>query len=74
MATHSNTLAWETPWTEKPGRLYPMGVTESDMTEQLQFSSSLGPSTLRTLIHLYLRTTLEQSYYHPHFTDGETGQ
>ena len=21
MATHSSVLAWETPWTEKPGRL-----------------------------------------------------
>ena len=25
MATHSNILAWEIPWTEKPGRLQLMG-------------------------------------------------
>ena len=25
MATHSSTLAWETPWTEEPGELH--GVT-----------------------------------------------
>ena len=25
MATHSSTLAWKIPWTEKPGRLQPMG-------------------------------------------------
>ena len=25
MATHSGTLAWKTPWTEKPGRLQSMG-------------------------------------------------
>ena len=25
MATHSSTLAWEIPWTEKPGRLQSMG-------------------------------------------------
>ena len=25
MATHSNILAWETPWTEEPGRLQSMG-------------------------------------------------
>ena len=25
MATHSNTLAWRTPWTEEPGRLQSMG-------------------------------------------------
>ena len=24
MATHSNILAWEIPWTEKPGGLQPM--------------------------------------------------
>ena len=32
MATYSSILAWEMPWTEKPGRLV-HGVTESDMTE-----------------------------------------
>ena len=25
MATHSSTLAWKIPWTEKPGRLQYMG-------------------------------------------------
>ena len=25
MASHSSTLAWKTPWTEKPGRLQSMG-------------------------------------------------
>ena len=35
MATHSSTLAWRTPWTEKPGRLQSMGSQESDMTEWL---------------------------------------
>ena len=25
MATHSSTLAWQIPWTEKPGRLQSMG-------------------------------------------------
>ena len=25
MATHSSTLAWRIPWTEKPGRLQTMG-------------------------------------------------
>ena len=25
MATHSSTLAWRTPWMEKPGGLQPMG-------------------------------------------------
>ena len=26
MATHSNFLAWRTPWTEKPGELQSMGL------------------------------------------------
>jgi len=32
MATHSSILAWEIPWTEKPGRLQSMGLQESDVT------------------------------------------
>ena len=28
MAPHSSTLAWKIPWTEEPGRLRSMGVTE----------------------------------------------
>ena len=36
MATHSNILAWRTPWTEEPGKLQStklQGCKESDMTE-----------------------------------------
>ena len=33
MATHSSILAWEIPWTEKPGGLQSMGHKESDTTE-----------------------------------------
>ena len=30
MATHSSTIAWKIPWTEKPGRLYIVhGVAKS---------------------------------------------
>ena len=29
MATHSSILAWEIPWTEKPGRLQPHEVANS---------------------------------------------
>ena len=41
MATHSSSLAWKSPWTEKPGRLQSMGHKESDMTEQLHFHFTL---------------------------------
>ena len=40
MATHSSILAWEIPWTEEPGGLQSMGSQESDMTEQLNHTSS----------------------------------
>ena len=33
MEIHSSILAWKTLWTEKPGGLQSMEVTESDMTE-----------------------------------------
>ena len=32
MATHSNILAWEIPWTEESGKLQSMG-SHSEMTE-----------------------------------------
>ena len=35
MATHSTKLAWETSWTEEPGRLQSMASQELDMTEQI---------------------------------------
>ena len=33
MAAHSSILAWETSWTEEPGRLQSMGSQESAMIE-----------------------------------------
>ena len=32
MATHAGIIAWEIPWTEKPGGLKCLGFKESDMT------------------------------------------
>ena len=32
MATHFSILAWEIPWTEKPGGRQSMGLQESDTT------------------------------------------
>ena len=34
MATHSNIIAWEIPWTEEPDQLQPVGLQESDTTQQ----------------------------------------
>ena len=37
MATHSNILAWEIPWTEEPGGPQSMGVTrETRLTKQIK--------------------------------------
>ena len=38
MATHPSILAWRIPWTEEPGGLQFMGVTELDTNEQLTLS------------------------------------
>ena len=38
MAPHSSILAWRILWTEEPGGLQSMGVTESYMTELLTLS------------------------------------
>ena len=41
MATHSGILAWESLWTEEPGRLQPTGFAkESDTTERLNSNDS----------------------------------
>ena len=33
MATHSSILAWETPWTEEPGRLWPVILQKSQLSD-----------------------------------------
>ena len=33
---HSSILAWETPWTEEPGRLESMGSQESEIADKQQ--------------------------------------
>ena len=45
MATHSSILAWEIPWTEEPGGLYPWGCKELYTTERL--------NTFTPLLKLY---------------------
>ena len=40
MPTHSSTLARIIPWTEEPGGLPSMGVSESDTTEATEHTHS----------------------------------
>ena len=54
IATHSNILAWEIPWTGKPSRLYPMnhslpgfsahGISQARILEWVAISYSRGSS------------------------------
>ena len=49
MATHSSILAWESPWTEEPGRLQSMGsqrIGHDLATKQQQFVIEATDSTL----------------------------
>ena len=43
MATHSSTLAWKIPWTEKPGRLQVHGIAKSQtrLSDFTHFHNSL---------------------------------
>ena len=54
-ATHSSILAWRISWTEETGRLHnsPWGRKESDMTEQLRFTSLTSLLTPQ-LVRLYM--------------------
>ena len=52
MATYSSTLAWNTPWTEEPGRLQSIGSQESDTTQQLNHYYR-ARSRIK-IIHLYI--------------------
>ena len=45
MATHSNIFVWETPWTEKPGRLQSMGHKEVATPQGLN-NNSVKPEYL----------------------------
>ena len=48
MATHWSILAWEIPWTEKPG-YSPLGHKELDTTWRLNSNSNSNPSSLLSL-------------------------
>ena len=42
MATHSNILAWRIPWAEEQVGYSPRGRQDSDTTERLYFTFTLG--------------------------------
>ena len=50
MATYSNVLAWESPWTEEPGRLQSMGSqrVRQDLPTKQQTACSTGTEEQKT--------------------------
>ena len=67
MGTHSSVLAWRTPWTEEPGRLYsPWGHKESDVTEWLstaQHSLYVTYDLFSYILLLYCIATFPKWFY-----------
>ena len=53
MATHSNILAWEIPWTEEPGRLQSMGLQELDTTQRLNGSNNKIKALMYVFVILF---------------------
>ena len=51
VAAHSSILAWRIPWTEEPGGLQPMGLQESDTTEQLDRQTDIQRYRLQKCQH-----------------------
>ena len=51
MATHSSIPAWRIPWTEEPGGLQSMGVTESDTTEHTHSVQICNDLDLKDPLH-----------------------
>ena len=60
MATNFSTLAWKTPWTEKPGGLQSKGHKELDTTEWAQYLCNHG---IRKFMKCYLKMNF-QKYVH----------
>ena len=51
MATHSSTLAWKIPWTEKPGRLQSMGSQRVGYEFTLEHVKYVVPLKIQTEDH-----------------------
>ena len=49
MATYSSRVAWETPWTEEPGRLQSTGL------QRVGFDLATNPPPLQVINHVVMR-------------------
>ena len=65
MATHSSTLAWESPWTGEPGGLQSAwGGKQSDTTDTHAMSITGGPCCL-SILHAIVHTSHPQTLSPP---------
>ena len=69
MATHSSTIAWRIPWTEKPGGV--RGVAKSrtltlsqSKTVLRYFTSSFHTKSLKSGVNFALRASLSSDWAH----------
>ena len=72
MASHSSILAWRIPLTEEPGRLWSMGLKESDTTERLSahthiyysqdWKENTATNVILNLLELILLTLLKNKH------------
>ena len=69
METHSNILAWEIPWTGKPGWLQSMGGKELDTTEHVHACSVIIYVSCETY-HLQ-NSDFTQFHYHDKYNELE---
>ena len=64
MSMHSGILAWEIPWTEEPGGLYPWGHKESDTTEHHHANVILSEwSTIYLSIYLLKNILIASKFF-----------
>ena len=64
MSMHSGILAWEIPWTEEPGGLYPCGHKESDTTEHHHANVILSEwSTIYLSIYLLKNILIASKFF-----------
>ena len=63
MATHSSTLAWKIPWTEKPGRLWSMGSQRVGYDWETSLSFFLSMVTYSWLLDHLVPCSVQQASY-----------
>ena len=70
MAIHSSTIAWKIPWTEKPGRLQPMGSQRVEHNwATLPYLYSLNHENIIFQIFKVFSKQMSQSEYYNNYIE-----